>query len=137
VIAGLGGALLGCAALTRPIALPLLLILPVAALVEPLACVVNGTRRAAARAGESVVIFGGGAIGCLFLAVFRLRLQPIVSWSRRTRAQVAADGRTRVAPETSGGPANGSWRRRRRGRAVGSQPAAIEVAAMGARHPLG
>jgi threonine dehydrogenase-like Zn-dependent dehydrogenase len=44
---------------------------PVASLVEPLACVVNGTRRAAARPGESVLIHGGGAIGCLFLAVFR------------------------------------------------------------------
>jgi threonine dehydrogenase-like Zn-dependent dehydrogenase len=44
---------------------------PVASLVEPLACVVNGTRRAAARPGEAVLIIGGGAIGCLFLAVFR------------------------------------------------------------------
>jgi threonine dehydrogenase-like Zn-dependent dehydrogenase len=43
----------------------------VAALVEPLACVVNGTRKAAARPGESVLVFGAGAIGCLFLAVFR------------------------------------------------------------------
>jgi threonine dehydrogenase-like Zn-dependent dehydrogenase len=44
---------------------------PVAALAEPLACVVNGTRKAAARPGQSVLIFGAGAIGCLFLAVFR------------------------------------------------------------------
>jgi threonine dehydrogenase-like Zn-dependent dehydrogenase len=42
-----------------------------AALVEPLACVVNGTNRAAVRPGESVVVFGAGAIGCLFIAVFR------------------------------------------------------------------
>jgi threonine dehydrogenase-like Zn-dependent dehydrogenase len=42
-----------------------------AALVEPLACVVNGTNRAALRPGESVVVFGAGAIGCLFTAVFR------------------------------------------------------------------
>jgi threonine dehydrogenase-like Zn-dependent dehydrogenase len=42
-----------------------------AALVEPLACVVNGTNRAALRPGESVVVFGAGAIGCLFIAVFR------------------------------------------------------------------
>lgn len=42
-----------------------------AALVEPLACVVNGTNRAGLRPGESVVVFGGGAIGCLFIAVFR------------------------------------------------------------------
>lgn len=44
---------------------------PLAALAEPLACVVNGARRAAARPGESALIFGAGAIGCLFLAVFR------------------------------------------------------------------
>jgi threonine dehydrogenase-like Zn-dependent dehydrogenase len=42
-----------------------------AALVEPLACVVNGTNRAALRPGESVVVFGAGAIGCLFIAVLR------------------------------------------------------------------
>ncbi len=42
-----------------------------AALVEPLACVVNGTNRAAIRPGESAVVFGAGAIGCLFIAVFR------------------------------------------------------------------
>ena len=43
----------------------------VAALAEPLACVVNGTRRAALRPGETALILGAGAIGCLFLAVFR------------------------------------------------------------------
>lgn len=42
-----------------------------AALVEPLACVVNGTTRAAMRPGESVVIMGAGTIGCLFAAVFK------------------------------------------------------------------
>jgi threonine dehydrogenase-like Zn-dependent dehydrogenase len=43
----------------------------IAALIEPLACVVNGASRANPRPGESAVIFGAGAIGCLFLAVFR------------------------------------------------------------------
>ena len=42
-----------------------------AALVEPLACVVNGTNRAAIRPGESAVVFGAGAIGCLFIAVLK------------------------------------------------------------------
>ncbi len=41
----------------------------IAALVEPLACVMNGTGRAAVRPGESAVVFGAGAIGCLFTAV--------------------------------------------------------------------
>jgi threonine dehydrogenase-like Zn-dependent dehydrogenase len=42
-----------------------------AALVEPLACVVNGANLAALRPGETVAVFGAGAIGCLFVAVFR------------------------------------------------------------------
>jgi 2-desacetyl-2-hydroxyethyl bacteriochlorophyllide A dehydrogenase len=42
-----------------------------AALAEPLACVVNAGRKAALRPGESAVILGAGAIGCLFLALFR------------------------------------------------------------------
>jgi threonine dehydrogenase-like Zn-dependent dehydrogenase len=42
-----------------------------AALVEPLACVVNGTNKASIRPGETAVIFGAGAIGCLFAAVLR------------------------------------------------------------------
>lgn len=42
-----------------------------AALVEPLSCVINGTNRAAIRPGESVVIMGAGTIGCLFAAVFK------------------------------------------------------------------
>ncbi len=41
-----------------------------AALAEPLACVVNGTNKAGLRPGESAVVFGGGAIGCLFAEVF-------------------------------------------------------------------
>ena len=43
----------------------------IAALVEPLACVINGTNRASIRPGESAIVFGAGAIGCLFIAVLR------------------------------------------------------------------
>jgi threonine dehydrogenase-like Zn-dependent dehydrogenase len=43
----------------------------IAALIEPLACVVNGVNKATPRPGESVIIFGAGAIGCLFLAMFK------------------------------------------------------------------
>lgn len=43
----------------------------IAALIEPLACVVNGVNRANPRPGESAVILGAGAIGCLFLAMFK------------------------------------------------------------------
>ena len=62
-----------------------------AALVEPLACVVNGTNRAAIRPGESAVVFGAGAIGCLFTAVLRASgASPIVVVEPRPeRAPVA------------------------------------------------
>jgi threonine dehydrogenase-like Zn-dependent dehydrogenase len=44
---------------------------PIAALIEPLACVVNSVNKANPRPGESAIIFGAGAIGCLFLAMFQ------------------------------------------------------------------
>ncbi len=43
----------------------------IAALIEPLACVVNGVNKANPRPGESAIIIGAGAIGCLFLAMFK------------------------------------------------------------------
>ncbi len=66
---------------------------PIAALAEPLACVVNATRRAALRVGESVVVLGGGAIGCLFTAVFRASGASfiIVVEPNSDRAQVARE----------------------------------------------
>jgi threonine dehydrogenase-like Zn-dependent dehydrogenase len=42
----------------------------VAAVVEPLACVVNGANKANVRPGESAVVFGAGPIGSLFVALF-------------------------------------------------------------------
>jgi len=44
---------------------------PVASLAEPLACVVNGVRRADVQPGDSAVIFGSGAIGAMFAALLR------------------------------------------------------------------
>jgi 2-desacetyl-2-hydroxyethyl bacteriochlorophyllide A dehydrogenase len=112
----------------------------VASLVEPLACVVNGTRRAAARAGESVLIFGGGAIGCLFLAVFRATgCSPIVLVEPvAARAQVAREmGADAVLTPDELPAALGGWFRGGADivvDAVGSQLAqAIDAAAMGGR----
>lgn len=71
----------------------------IAALVEPLACVMNGTQRAAVRPGESAVVFGAGAIGCLFTAVLAASgARPvIVVEPRLERAPVAlAVGATTV-----------------------------------------
>jgi threonine dehydrogenase-like Zn-dependent dehydrogenase len=45
--------------------------LDLAALAEPLACVLNGTRQAAVHPGESVVVLGGGPIGLLYLMLFK------------------------------------------------------------------
>ncbi len=46
--------------------------LETAALIEPLACVVNAVNnRALPRPGESAVVFGAGTIGCLFVALLR------------------------------------------------------------------
>jgi threonine dehydrogenase-like Zn-dependent dehydrogenase len=111
-----------------------------AALVEPLSCVVNGTNRAAIRPGESAVVFGAGAIGCLFIAVFRgagagriIAVEPSAHRAPVARA-VGAD--FVLTPE--------EWKARRAELlpsgadvvvdAVGSVlPDAIEAAAMGAR----
>ena len=111
-----------------------------AALVEPLACVVNGANRAAIRPGESAVVFGAGAIGCLFIAVFRAagagRIVAVEPSTLRAPVALAVGADVVVTPE--------DWAARRaelmpRGAdvvvdAVGSVlPQAIEAAGMGAR----
>ena len=111
-----------------------------AALAEPLACVVNGTNRAALRPGESAVVFGAGAIGCLFAAVLAAGgASPLVVIEpNRARVPVAtAVGATHVlTPE--------AWAQSRSDilpggadvvvDAVGSVlPQAIDAAAMGGR----
>jgi 2-desacetyl-2-hydroxyethyl bacteriochlorophyllide A dehydrogenase len=45
--------------------------LELAALAEPLACVLNGTTRARVHPGESVLVLGGGPIGLLYLMLFK------------------------------------------------------------------
>jgi threonine dehydrogenase-like Zn-dependent dehydrogenase len=111
-----------------------------AALVEPLACVVNGTNKAGLRPGESVVVFGAGAIGCLFTAVLHAAgaSRIVVVEPSRLRAPVAtALGATEVLTPDQ-------WSERRvdllpNGAdvvvdAVGAVlPQAIEAAGMGAR----
>ena len=111
-----------------------------AALVEPLACVVNGTNKAGLRPGETVVVFGAGAIGCLFTSVFHAAgaSRIVVVEPSRLRAPVAtALGATEVLTPDE-------WSERRaellpRGAdvvvdAVGAVlPQAIEAAGMGAR----
>jgi (R,R)-butanediol dehydrogenase / meso-butanediol dehydrogenase / diacetyl reductase len=72
-----------------------------AALTEPLACVLNGTRRAGFHPGAPTLILGAGPIGLLFLAVARLAgAGPIVvsephaerrAWAARHGADVVCD----------------------------------------------
>ena len=111
-----------------------------AALVEPLSCVVNGTNRAAIRPGESAVVFGAGAIGCLFSAVFRAagagRIVAVEPSAQRAPVAVAVGADYVLTPD--------EWTARRdellpNGAdvvvdAVGSVlPDAISAAGMGAR----
>ena len=111
-----------------------------AALVEPLACVVNGTNRAAVRPGESVVVFGAGAIGCLFIAVLKAsgaaRVIGIEPSPRRAAVALALGADLVLTPD--------EWEARRSELlpdgadvvvdAVGSVlPEALAAAAMGAR----
>ena len=110
------------------------------ALVEPLACVVNGTNRASIRPGETAVVFGAGAIGCLFIAVLRasgaariVAIEPSVDREKVALAVGAdvvltpaewADRRAEILPGGADVVVD----------AVGSVlPQAIEAAAMGAR----
>jgi threonine dehydrogenase-like Zn-dependent dehydrogenase len=111
-----------------------------AVLVEPLACVVNGTNRASLRPGETAVVFGSGAIGCLFIAVFRAagaaRIVAIEPSADRASIGRAVGADVVVTPD--------EWAAQRSELlpngadvvvdAVGSVlPQAIEAAAMGAR----
>jgi threonine dehydrogenase-like Zn-dependent dehydrogenase len=74
-----------------------------AALAEPLACVLNGTRRAALHPGQSVLVLGAGPIGLLYLVLFKAAGGfPIVvsepsahrgRWARELGADVVLDPR--------------------------------------------
>jgi (R,R)-butanediol dehydrogenase / meso-butanediol dehydrogenase / diacetyl reductase len=82
-------------------ALPETLDWETAALTEPLACVLNGTRRAQFHPGAATLILGAGPIGLLFLAVAKLAgAGPIVvsephaerrAWAARHGADVVCD----------------------------------------------
>jgi threonine dehydrogenase-like Zn-dependent dehydrogenase len=51
----------------------------IAALVEPLACVVNGTRLAAVQPGETIVVLGAGPVGLLFCSLLDLAGATVVA----------------------------------------------------------
>lgn len=112
----------------------------VAALIEPLACVVNGVNKADPRPGESAIILGAGAIGCLFLAMFKAAgAGPIIVVEPQAARRAVADA---VGADLTIEPAELDQRRRSilpRGAdiivdAVGTQFAtAIEHAALGGR----
>jgi threonine dehydrogenase-like Zn-dependent dehydrogenase len=75
----------------------------IAALAEPLACVVHGVQRSAVQAGESALIFGGGSIGCMFAALFHAAgAYPTVVVEpapRRRQIAMACGADVAIAPE--------------------------------------
>jgi len=89
----------------------------VAALAEPLACVLNGTKQASIHPGESVLILGGGPIGLLYLMLLKAAgASPLVvsepaphraRWARDFGADVVVDPRAAnvqdVVRELTGG----------------------------------
>ena len=89
----------------------------IAALTEPLSCVVNGVEQARLLPGESVAVIGAGPIGLLFLALFRaagassvIVVEPMAlrrDAAKRMSADVcidssSVDGVTAVREATSG-----------------------------------
>lgn len=63
-----------------------------AALAEPLACVLNGTKQAGVHPGESVLVLGAGPIGLLYLMLFKAAgATVVVSEPSVHRAQWASD----------------------------------------------
>jgi threonine dehydrogenase-like Zn-dependent dehydrogenase len=83
--------------------------LDLAALAEPLACVLNGTRQAAVHPGESVLVLGGGPIGLLYLMLFKAAgASPLIvsepaperaRWARELGADEVIDPRPTNLPE--------------------------------------
>ena len=88
-----------------------------AALAEPLACAINGIELARLELGESVAVIGTGPIGCMLIALARLRgAAPVIAVQRsRARLEMALrygadvgvcsgeeDAVERVLAETSG-----------------------------------
>jgi threonine dehydrogenase-like Zn-dependent dehydrogenase len=136
------GALAGYVAAPAACAFPIADDVPaeIASLTEPLACVVNATNRAAIRPGESAVVYGAGAIGLLFAAVFRASgASPVVVVEPNPRRRAVA---LEVGADHALSPDEFAARRPEIlplgadvvADAVGSALAdAIDVAAMGAR----
>ena len=68
-----------------------------AAFIEPLSCAVHGIDRAQIRAGDTVVILGGGTVGLLLLQLARISgasrvivVEPM-DWKRRIATRIGAD----------------------------------------------
>ena len=69
----------------------------IACLVEPLACVLNATTSVRAHPGENVVILGGGAIGMIFMMIYKksgakVFVSDISAQRREFARELGADG---------------------------------------------
>ncbi|NJR49195.1 MAG: alcohol dehydrogenase catalytic domain-containing protein [Leptolyngbyaceae cyanobacterium CSU_1_3] len=60
-----------------------------AAMTEPLACVLHGVARSNARSGDRVVLLGDGAIGLMFVATLAQRCEVLVFGGNDSRLQIA------------------------------------------------
>jgi L-iditol 2-dehydrogenase len=76
-----------------------------AALIEPLACVLNGQNKVALQQGDTVVILGAGPIGVLHVRLARLRgaARVIVSEPNAARRQAALDAGADVVTDPNEG----------------------------------
>ena len=75
----------------------------IAALVEPLACVINAVRKASVMPGDNVVVLGAGAIGLMFLALCTAAgaaTVTVVEPSESRAHRASAMGATRVVNPT-------------------------------------
>jgi L-iditol 2-dehydrogenase len=76
-----------------------------AALAEPVACCLNGLERAAFREGETVLVLGGGPIGCLFAMLCRHfgagRVMVVENSPARARFVASVTGEGALDPGTA------------------------------------
>ena len=106
-----------------------------AALIEPLACVLNGQNKAGVRQGDNVVILGSGPIGTLHIKLARLRGagRVIVSEPNPGRRQAALASGADVVLDPTAGDLRAAVRAKTRGLGADVVICAIGIPALAAQ----
>ncbi len=106
-----------------------------AALIEPLACVLNGQNKVAVQQGDTVVILGAGPIGTLHATLARLRGagRVIVSEPNQTRRMAALEAGADVAIDPVAGDLRAAVRAETRGQGADVVICAIGIPALAAQ----